>query len=120
VRVKLDSGKVLRILSNDLEAPAQQIADLYKRRWRTSRAAMRSPRTSRAHAIAEARRRAANDSGWQRSRTERFADSPHQLHFSKASTAASGPASERESGAGMLPDLPRFSLGLHQGQHPSS
>jgi IS4 transposase len=33
VRVKLDSGKVLRILSNDLEAPAQQIADLYKRRW---------------------------------------------------------------------------------------
>ncbi len=33
VRVKLDSGKVLRILSNDLEAPAQRIADLYKRRW---------------------------------------------------------------------------------------
>lgn len=33
VRVKIDSGKVLRILSNDLEAPAQQIADLYKRRW---------------------------------------------------------------------------------------
>ncbi len=33
VRVKLDSGKVLRILSNDLDAPAQQIADLYKRRW---------------------------------------------------------------------------------------
>jgi len=33
VRVKTDSGKVLRILSNDLEAPAQQIADLYKRRW---------------------------------------------------------------------------------------
>jgi alkanesulfonate monooxygenase SsuD/methylene tetrahydromethanopterin reductase-like flavin-dependent oxidoreductase (luciferase family) len=84
------------------------------------RGARTKPRTSRAHAIAEARRRAANDSGWQRSRTERFADSPHQLHFSKASTAASGPASERESGAGMLPDLPRFSLGLHQGQHPSS
>jgi hypothetical protein len=33
VRVKLESGKVLRILSNDLKAPAQQIADLYKRRW---------------------------------------------------------------------------------------
>jgi hypothetical protein len=33
VRVKLDTGKVLRILSNDLDAPAQQIADLYKRRW---------------------------------------------------------------------------------------
>jgi hypothetical protein len=33
VRVKLESGKVLRILSNDLAAPAQQIADLYKRRW---------------------------------------------------------------------------------------
>jgi hypothetical protein len=33
VRVRLDSGKVLRILSNDLDAPAQEIADLYKRRW---------------------------------------------------------------------------------------
>ncbi len=33
VRVKLDSGKVLRILSNDLDASAQEIADLYKRRW---------------------------------------------------------------------------------------
>jgi IS4 transposase len=33
VRVKLDTGKVLRILSNDLDAPAQEIADLYKRRW---------------------------------------------------------------------------------------
>jgi len=33
VRVKLDSGKVLRIVSNDLDAPAQEIADLYKRRW---------------------------------------------------------------------------------------
>src|SRR5437016_1841562 len=33
VRIKLDSGKVLRILSNDLDAPAQEIADLYKRRW---------------------------------------------------------------------------------------
>ena len=33
VRVKLDTGKVLRILSNDLDASAQQIADLYRRRW---------------------------------------------------------------------------------------
>ena len=33
LRVKTDTGKVLRILSNDLDAPAQEIADLYKRRW---------------------------------------------------------------------------------------
>jgi hypothetical protein len=33
VRVATDTGKVLRILSNDLDAPAQDIADLYKRRW---------------------------------------------------------------------------------------
>jgi hypothetical protein len=33
VRVRMDDGKVLRILSNDLDADAQQIADLYKRRW---------------------------------------------------------------------------------------
>jgi hypothetical protein len=33
VRVQLQTGKVLRILSNDLDATAQQIADLYKRRW---------------------------------------------------------------------------------------
>jgi len=33
VRVKTDTGKVLRILSNDLDASAQEIADLYKRRW---------------------------------------------------------------------------------------
>jgi len=31
--VRIDTGKVLRILSNDLDAPAQEIADLYKRRW---------------------------------------------------------------------------------------
>lgn len=28
-----DTGKVLRIFTNDLEASAQEIADLYKRRW---------------------------------------------------------------------------------------
>lgn len=33
VRVEIDTGKVLRILSNDLDASAQEIADLYKRRW---------------------------------------------------------------------------------------
>ena len=33
IRVRTETGKVLRILSNDLEASAQQIADLYKRRW---------------------------------------------------------------------------------------
>jgi hypothetical protein len=33
VRVMIDSGKVLRILCNDLDASAQEIADLYKRRW---------------------------------------------------------------------------------------
>jgi len=33
VRVQTDTGKVLRILSNDLDATAQEIADLYKRRW---------------------------------------------------------------------------------------
>jgi hypothetical protein len=33
VRVRIETGKVLRILSNDLDAPAQEIAALYKRRW---------------------------------------------------------------------------------------
>ena len=33
VRVVTETGKVLRILSKDLDAPAQEIADLYKRRW---------------------------------------------------------------------------------------
>jgi transposase len=33
VVVRLDTGKVLRILSNDLTASAQEIANLYKRRW---------------------------------------------------------------------------------------
>jgi IS4 transposase len=33
IRVLTDSGKVLRIVTNDLDAPAQQIADLYKQRW---------------------------------------------------------------------------------------
>jgi IS4 transposase len=33
VRVTTETGKTLRILSNDLDATAQEIADLYKRRW---------------------------------------------------------------------------------------
>ena len=33
VQVKTDTGKVLRLLCNDLDASAQDIADLYKRRW---------------------------------------------------------------------------------------
>lgn len=33
VRVRIENGKVLRILSNDIDMPAEQIADLYKRRW---------------------------------------------------------------------------------------
>lgn len=33
VRVITDTGKVLRILSNDLDASAQEIAALYRRRW---------------------------------------------------------------------------------------
>jgi Transposase DDE domain/Domain of unknown function (DUF4372) len=33
VRVRTESGKLLRIVSNDLDAPAEEIAALYKRRW---------------------------------------------------------------------------------------
>ncbi len=33
VRVRTETGKVLRILCNDLDASAREIADLYKRRW---------------------------------------------------------------------------------------
>jgi hypothetical protein len=33
VRVRIETGKTLRIFTNDLTASAQQIADLYKRRW---------------------------------------------------------------------------------------
>ena len=33
VRLATDTGKILRILTNDLNAPAQEIADLYRRRW---------------------------------------------------------------------------------------
>lgn len=33
IKVRIDTGKVLRILTNDLDAPAHEIAALYKRRW---------------------------------------------------------------------------------------
>jgi Transposase DDE domain len=33
IRVTTDTGKLLRIVTNDLDAPAQEIADLYKQRW---------------------------------------------------------------------------------------
>ena len=33
VRVKTETGKILRLLSNDLDATAEEIAALYKRRW---------------------------------------------------------------------------------------
>jgi hypothetical protein len=33
IRVRIETGKILRILTNDLTASAREIADLYKRRW---------------------------------------------------------------------------------------
>jgi IS4 transposase len=33
LRVRLQTGKIIRILSNDLDAAAEEVADLYKRRW---------------------------------------------------------------------------------------
>ena len=33
IGVVLEDGKALRVVTNDLDAPAQEIADLYKRRW---------------------------------------------------------------------------------------
>jgi hypothetical protein len=33
IRVRIEGGKILRIVSNDLDAPAQEIAALYKSRW---------------------------------------------------------------------------------------
>ena len=32
--VRTESGETLRLMTNDLDAPAQEIADLYRRRWR--------------------------------------------------------------------------------------
>ena len=33
IRVRTETGKILRIVTNDLDAPADEIADLYRRRW---------------------------------------------------------------------------------------
>jgi len=33
IRAVVETGEVLRIVSNDLDAPAQEIADIYKQRW---------------------------------------------------------------------------------------
>ena len=33
IRVVIDTGKVLRIVTNDLDAPANEIAGIYKQRW---------------------------------------------------------------------------------------
>jgi hypothetical protein len=33
LRVRTETGKILRIVTNDLDAPANEIAELYKRRW---------------------------------------------------------------------------------------
>jgi len=33
LRVRTETGKILRIVTNDLDAPAGEIAELYKRRW---------------------------------------------------------------------------------------
>jgi Transposase DDE domain/Domain of unknown function (DUF4372) len=33
LEVQIETGAVLRIVTNDLDAPAEEIADLYKRRW---------------------------------------------------------------------------------------
>jgi len=33
IKVRTETGKVLRIVTNDLDAPPDEIADLYKRRW---------------------------------------------------------------------------------------
>lgn len=33
IRLRIPSGTILRILTNDLTAPAQEIADLYRPRW---------------------------------------------------------------------------------------
>ena len=33
ITVRLSTGKVIRIATNDLDAPAEQIAELYKQRW---------------------------------------------------------------------------------------
>jgi hypothetical protein len=33
ILIRIETGKILRVVTNDLDAPAQEIADLYKKRW---------------------------------------------------------------------------------------
>jgi IS4 transposase len=33
ITVRISTGKIIRVLTNDLDAPAEEIADLYKQRW---------------------------------------------------------------------------------------
>ena len=33
ITVKISTGKIIRLVTNDLKAPAQEIAGLYKQRW---------------------------------------------------------------------------------------
>jgi IS4 transposase len=33
VTIRIDSGKTIRVFTNDLDSPAEVIADLYKQRW---------------------------------------------------------------------------------------
>jgi IS4 transposase len=33
IRLIIDTGKILRIVTNDIDAPAEEIAELYKQRW---------------------------------------------------------------------------------------
>jgi hypothetical protein len=33
ITVRISTGKIIRIVTNDLDAPAEEIADLYKQRW---------------------------------------------------------------------------------------
>ena len=33
ITVRIQTGKVIRLVTNDLDAPAEEIADLYKQRW---------------------------------------------------------------------------------------
>ena len=48
IRVRIESGKTLRILSNDIDATADEIAALYKRRWQIERKRRCAPTLSRA------------------------------------------------------------------------
>lgn len=48
--VAIDSGRSLRLITNDLDAPAERIGELYKARWRSSCSSVGSSSTSRSSA----------------------------------------------------------------------